>query len=194
MRRIKRLIWLILLVMAGLWWIGQQTPQAPRPSDRSEVPARPAPRPEPIGRALTGPVDRILIEKSARRMSVFRDGQRLKSYNVALGFAPQGHKQQQGDGRTPEGFYRIDRKNDRSAFHLSLGIDYPRRADRQAAAALGVSPGGDIMIHGQPNQLDIADNMRINGDWTAGCIAVSNGEMQELFRAIPIGTEVEIRP
>lgn len=155
----------------------------------------PAPSVPPQATApLDAPIDRILVEKAARRMTVYRRGQALKTYHIALGFAPDGHKRQQGDGRTPEGFYRIDRKNDRSAYHLSLGIDYPRRADRQDAQARGVSPGGDIFIHGQPNQVQIADNMRIKGDWTAGCVAVSNGEIQELFRVTPIGTEVEIRP
>lgn len=150
--------------------------------------------PPQVSAPLDAPIDRIVIEKSARRMTVFRRGQALKSYHIGLGFAPAGHKAQEGDGRTPEGFYRIDRKNDRSAFHLSLGIDYPRRADRQVAARRGVSPGGDIFIHGQPNQIEIADDMRIKGDWTAGCVAISNGEIKELFRVTPIGTEVEIRP
>lgn len=140
---------------------------------------------------LTGVVDRILIEKSARRLTVFREGEALRSYRVALGFAPVGDKERQGDGRTPEGLFRIDRRNEGSAYHLSLGLDYPRPEDRARAAAGGYDPGGDIFIHGQPNALRGLATLR--RDWTAGCIAVSDAEIEELWRVVPIGTEVEIR-
>ncbi len=143
-------------------------------------------------RELTANVDRIVIDKGLRTMAVYRDGEIQKRYGIALGFAPEGDKLQEGDGRTPEGIYRIDRRNAQSSFHLSLGIDYPRAEDRAEAAANGVSPGGDIFIHGQPNR--VQDNMMIPGDWTAGCVALTNAEIQELFRYTPIGTEVEIRP
>lgn len=141
---------------------------------------------------LTGMVDRIVVEKAARRMLVYRDDVLLQTYTVALGFSPNGDKQRQGDGRTPEGVYKINRRNDASAYHLSLGLDYPRSADRARAAAGGYSPGGDIMIHGQPNALP--DDVALRGDWTAGCIAITNVEMRELFAAVAIGTPVEIRP
>ncbi len=154
-------------------------------------PQRPAPVPSAPD-VLSGPIDRILIEKSARRMTAFRDGQPLKTYRIALGFAPAGDKRQQGDGKTPEGIFRIDRVNPNSAYHLSLGIDYPRSQDRARAAFLGVDPGGDIFIHGQPNQRP--DGETLAGDWTAGCIAVSDAEIRELHAAARIGTEVEIRP
>ncbi|WP_231701026.1 L,D-transpeptidase family protein [Aliiruegeria sabulilitoris] len=143
-------------------------------------------------RALTEDIDRIVIEKSRRTMVVYRDGEIRKRYRISLGFAPEGDKQQQGDGKTPEGIYRIDRRNDRSRFHLSLGLDYPRPEDRAEASALGVNPGGDIFIHGQPNKLP--DFMKIPGDWTEGCIAITNAEIEELFRHTTTGTEVEIRP
>ncbi|RNF36195.1 L,D-transpeptidase family protein [Paracoccus methylarcula] len=155
---------------------------------RPTAPDRPAPDPA----VLTGPVDRILIEKSARRMVAYRDGAPLKTYRIALGFAPDGDKRQQGDGKTPEGIFRIDRRNEASAYHLSLGIDYPQAKDRARAAAEGIDPGGDIFIHGQPNQLP--RGILLPGDWTAGCIAISNAEIAELFAATAIGTEVEIRP
>lgn len=148
--------------------------------------------PPPTAGALNGPVDRILIEKSARRMTAYRQGEALKTYTIALGFAPVGHKTRQGDGRTPEGVYRIDRKNKKSAYHLSLGLDYPRAKDRAAAARAGVSPGGDIFIHGAPNQLP--PGAALPKDWTAGCIAVTDPEIEELFAATPLGVEVEIRP
>lgn len=141
---------------------------------------------------LVGPVDRILIEKGARRMTAFQNGQALKIYKIALGFQPVGHKAAEGDGRTPEGIYRIDRRNDRSAYHLSLGIDYPRPQDIARAQEADVSPGGDIFIHGQPNLMPAGITLR--RDWTAGCIAISDAEIRELFAATPIGTTVEIRP
>ncbi|MFV0385110.1 L,D-transpeptidase family protein [Paracoccus sp. (in: a-proteobacteria)] len=153
------------------------------------MPRHDAPLP---GTALTGPVDRILIEKSVRRMTAFREGQALKTWRIALGFSPQGDKRMQGDGKTPEGVFHINRRNASSAYHLSLGIDYPRPKDRARAAAQGVDPGGDIFIHGQPNQLP--DAITLPHDWTAGCIAVSNAEIRELFAATATGTEVEIRP
>lgn len=148
----------------------------------------PTPPPPP----LTGQVDRIVIEKSARRMDLMQEGRVVRTYEIALGFAPTGDKDRQGDGRTPEGEFTIDRRNDRSAFHLSLGLDYPRPEDRARAAAGGYSPGGDIFIHGQPNAL--SERFKLRGDWTAGCIAVTNAEMREIWAVTPIGTKVEIRP
>ncbi len=141
---------------------------------------------------LSGQIDRILIEKGARRLTVFRDGAALRTYSVALGFAPEGDKERQGDGRTPEGQFRIDRRNAQSRFHLSLGIDYPQRDDLIRASAGGYDPGGDIFIHGQPNAL--AGKGTLRRDWTAGCIAVSDAEIEELWRITPVGTPVEIRP
>ncbi|MEZ5798973.1 MAG: L,D-transpeptidase family protein [Paracoccaceae bacterium] len=153
----------------------------------------PAPVPDrPAGPALSGPVDLILIEKSARRLTLFQQGQPVRQWSVALGFAPEGDKARQGDGRTPEGLFRIDRRNDRSAYHLSLGLDYPQPEDIARARAEGQDPGGDIMIHGQPNALP--ETLRMKGDWTAGCIALSNAQMREIWDHTPIGTRVEIRP
>jgi len=142
--------------------------------------------------ALTGQIDHILVDKSDREMIVYRDGKALKRYDVGLCVAPSGDKVREGDGKTPEGIFRIDRKNPNSQFYLSVGIDYPLPEDRARAAAGGYSPGGDIFIHGQPK--GITGRMKIGRDWTAGCIAVSNAEMEELFAAIPYGITVEIRP
>lgn len=141
---------------------------------------------------LEGRIDRILIEKGARRLTVFRDGKALRDYRIALGFAAEGDKQRQGDGRTPEGHFRINRRNPESAYHLSLGIDYPQADDVARAQVGGYAPGGDIFIHGQPNGYDAFATLRY--DWTAGCIAVSNAEIEELWRVTAIGTAVEIRP
>ena len=141
---------------------------------------------------LTGEVERIVIEKAARRMSLIQNGKTVRSYRIALGFTPDGDKQRQGDGKTPEGEFTIDRRNDRSAFHLSLGLDYPRAEDRAEAARAAVDPGGDIFIHGQPDAL--SEGFRLGGDWTAGCVALTNAEMREIWQVAPLGTKVEIHP
>jgi len=149
-------------------------------------------RPEDPLAPLEGRIDRILIEKGARRLTVFRNGAPLRSYKIALGFAAEGDKLRQGDGRTPEGLFRIDRRNAASAYHLSLGIDYPQANDVARARAAGVSPGGDIFIHGQPNGYDAFATLPY--DWTAGCIALSDAAIEDLWRVAAIGTPVEIRP
>lgn len=141
---------------------------------------------------LEGRIDRILVEKGARRLTVFRDGEALRTYRVALGFTPEGDKERQGDGRTPEGVFRIDRRNSASDYHLSLGLDYPQPDDIARARTGGYAPGGDIFIHGQPNGVGAV--VTLPYDWTAGCIAVSDAEIEELWRVTPLGTEVEIRP
>lgn len=151
-----------------------------------------APVPPPTLPPLSGTVDLVLIEKSARRLSLIRDGQTVRTYRIALGFAPEGDKARQGDGRTPEGRFTIDRRNDRSAFTLSLGLDYPQRDDIARARAGGYDPGGDIFIHGQPNGLP--DDTLLAGDWTAGCIALTNAEIREIWDVTPTGTPVEIIP
>ena len=151
----------------------------------------PAPTPSTLP-PIIGAVDRIIIEKAARRMVLVQDGQALRAYRIALGFSPLGDKERQGDGRTPEGLFRIDRRNDQSAYHLSLGLDYPQPEDRARAQAGGYDPGGDIMIHGQPNA--VGDDVVLKGDWTAGCIAVSNAEMREIWAATDADTLVEVRP
>ena len=150
---------------------------------------RPAP-PLPDG-AVTR-ISRIVVEKSARVMVVYDGDRVVKTYPIALGFAPEGDKAREGDGRTPEGLFRIDRKNAGSAFTLSLGLDYPQADDRARAKAGGYNPGGDIMIHGQPNA--VPEMTQLKGDWTAGCVALTNAAIREVFAATEIGTEVEIRP
>lgn len=154
-------------------------------------PVRPVPRPE-LSLPISGSIDRILIEKQTRRMAVYQQGRLVREYRIALGFTPTGDKARQGDGKTPEGVFKVNRRNDQSQFHLSLGLDYPLPKDRARARAGGYDPGGDIFIHGQPNR--IADGFRVKGDWTDGCIAIDNHQIAELFAATPIGTEVEIRP
>ena len=153
---------------------------------------KPEPAPRPILPALLGPVDRIVVQKAARRMVVYRGDLALREYRVALGFAPQGVKVRQGDGKTPEGVFRIDRVNAQSSYHLSVGLDYPQAADRVRAAQGGYDAGGDIFIHGQPN--GSPDETLFKGDWTTGCIAVSNAEIREIFAAVSVGAVVEVWP
>lgn len=136
--------------------------------------------------------DFVLVDKSDRTLTLYADGTALKTYaGIQFGAAPIGHKRFEGDERTPEGRYTIDARNPASAYHLSLRVSYPNAADRAWAAARGRSPGGDIFLHGQPNWLAAG---RIPGDWTDGCIALSNAEIEELWRAVPDGTPIEIRP
>jgi murein L,D-transpeptidase YafK len=138
--------------------------------------------------------DRVLVEKGARRLTLLRHGEPLKSYRVALGTSPVGHKEQEGDGRTPEGIYLIDFHKADSDFHRALHISYPSADDTRRAAALGVSPGGDIMIHGLRNGTGLIGAVHRLRDWTAGCIAVTDSEIEQIWRAVPDGTPIEIRP
>ena len=139
-------------------------------------------------------VDRILVEKSKRTMTLFSGGKVVRNYLVALGGEPVGPKEREGDHKTPEGFYTIDSKNARSKFHLALHISYPDEADRKRARKLGVSPGGAIMIHGLPKEFAYLRPLHRKTDWTDGCIAVTNEEIEEIWRLVKIGTPVEIRP
>jgi murein L,D-transpeptidase YafK len=139
-------------------------------------------------------VDRILIEKSARRLSIFRDGKKLKSYRVALGRNPVGAKREEGDMKTPEGVYKIDSRNPQSDYHLALHISYPSDEDTARAAERGVNAGFDIMIHGLKNGGGWIGAFHRRHDWTAGCIALTDEEIEELWRVVPDQTPVEIRP
>ncbi|MDA9208494.1 L,D-transpeptidase family protein [Octadecabacter sp.] len=136
-------------------------------------------------RVYTGPpVTSIVVQKARRRMFLMNGNDVLEDYDFELGFAPRGHKQVEGDGKTPEGAYFIDRKNPNSSFHLSIGISYPNDEDRAQAAALGESPGGDIFIHGTPKLV------RRDTDWTWGCIAVKNREMEDIYAMVDVGTPI----
>ncbi|MDX1497939.1 MAG: L,D-transpeptidase family protein [Salinisphaeraceae bacterium] len=138
-------------------------------------------------------IDKVEVYKGERRLELWRQGKLIKSYRISLGGNPIGHKQQEGDSRTPEGNYVIDWRNPNSKFHKSLHISYPNAADRRRAKARGVSPGGDIMIHGLPNGLDAAAVMG-QFDWTDGCIAVNNREIEEIWQAVPNGTPITLHP
>jgi len=136
-------------------------------------------------RVYTGPpVTSIVVQKERRRMFLMNENTVLEEYDFELGFAPLGHKQVEGDGKTPEGAYFIDRKNPNSSFYLSIGLSYPNDEDRAQAAALGESPGGDIFIHGTPSLF------RNDPDWTWGCIAVKNREMEDIYAMVNVGTPI----
>lgn len=141
-------------------------------------------------RRYDGPeVTRIVVQKAERRMYLLHGGEVLKAYRIGLGGNPVGHKQFEGDGRTPEGDYVIDRRNPDSRYHLSLGISYPNEADIAAARALGRDPGSDIFIHGSAR----ASRGRA-ADWTAGCIAVTDREMEDIYAMVRLGTPITITP
>ncbi len=141
-----------------------------------------------------GPADKILIEKKDRRLTLISNGKALKTYQIALGGNPIGPKERQGDNKTPEGTYVIDSINKNSRYHLSLHISYPNEKDKKRAKELGVSPGGDIMIHGIKNGYSWAGDLHTEVDWTKGCIAVTDEEIEEIDKLAPTGTTVEISP
>jgi len=138
--------------------------------------------------------DRVVIGKIAHRLSLMNHGKPVRTYKVALGSQLNLPKERQGDGRTPEGLYIIDGRNASSAFHRALHISYPNVADRARATAGGFAPGGDIMIHGIRNGLGWIGSLHRIFDWTKGCIAVTDGEIEEIWNAVPNGTVVEIKP
>jgi tetratricopeptide (TPR) repeat protein len=141
-----------------------------------------------------GPVTKVLIEKKKRRLTLISKDTVIKTYKIALGANPVGPKERKGDKKTPEGTYTIVSRNRHSKYHLSLRISYPNKKDIKRARELGVSPGGDIMIHGIKNGLSWVGGYHTEIDWTDGCIAVTNKEMEEIARLVPVGTPVEIRP
>lgn len=133
-------------------------------------------------------VTRVIVYKGDRMMYLMHNDEVLESYEIELGFAPEGHKLEEGDGRTPEGEYIIDRRNPNSQWYLSIGISYPNADDIAQARARGVSPGGDIFIHGTPRPF------RRDADWTVGCIAVTNAEMRQIYAMVENGTPISIYP
>lgn len=145
--------------------------------------------------AAASPVDRVVVRKAERTLTLMSGRDAVRRFPVYLGRAPVGHKRRQGDFRTPEGSYRIDARNPASRYYRALRLSYPNAADRAAAAARGQPPGGDIMIHGMPVSPARRGLLMYGGrDWTDGCIAVSNAHMQEVWELVGVGTPVEILP
>lgn len=138
--------------------------------------------------------DRVLVVKSERKLYLMKGDRPLRAFDVSLGLAPKGHKSRSGDSRTPEGRYYLDARNTESDFFLSIHVSYPNDHDRQRAAALGVDPGGQIMIHGLPNELKYDEGRYAGSDWTDGCIALANADMIDVWLMTTDMTPIEIRP
>jgi len=172
---------ILVAAAAALALIGGCTPPPPTTAPQAEalVPAK---------------ADRVVVLKEKRELQLLAGSQTLRSYRVALGFAPDGPKRRSGDGRTPEGTYTLDWRNPNSEFYRSIHISYPAPSDRERARRLGVAPGGDIMIHGLPNGREWIGEEHARFDWTEGCIAVTNAEMDEIWAMVDDGTPIEIRP
>lgn len=157
---------------------------------------RPAPAVAAIPPPLVAPAeraDRIVVDKGERRLYLMRKGAVIDAFSVALGSDPAGDKVQDGDGRTPDGLYTIDAKSPKSAYHLSLHISYPDAEDRAEAARRGVKPGGDIAIHGLPDGLAMVGALHRLFDWTNGCIAVTDTEIERIWARVAVGTPIEIK-
>jgi murein L,D-transpeptidase YafK len=138
--------------------------------------------------------DQVVVEKANRKLHLMKNGEPFRSFDIALGIAPLGHKEAEGDNRTPEGSYWLDLRNPHSDYFLSIRISYPNESDRREAQAKGVKPGGQIMIHGQPNTPTYSAAYYRQADWTNGCIAVSNSDMIDIWLMTPKRVPIEIRP
>jgi murein L,D-transpeptidase YafK len=146
------------------------------------------------GRMVEGNADRVVVMKQAHILTLYRQGQPLKTYQVALGRGGIGPKTQAGDNKVPEGVYRIVAHNPHSAFHRALKVGYPTPEQARLATARGINPGGDIMIHGIRNGLGWLGSLQRRVDWTKGCVAVTDSEIEEIARSVPDGTPIEIEP
>lgn len=150
--------------------------------------------PTPPANQTIQKADKVLVLKGERRLLLLRGGDVIRTYKIALGSNPEGTKIREGDSRTPEGRYILDWRNVKSRFYRSIHISYPNQGDISRARALGVSPGGAIMLHGLPNGRGAIGADHARWDWTDGCIALTNAEMDEVWRAVADGTVIEIRP
>lgn len=164
------------------------------PAALGDSAAAPGPGKADRGKPDQGKADRVVVLKGARRLMLLRGASVLRTYRIALGRTPQGAKVAEGDGRTPEGRYVLDWRNPRSRFYRSIHVSYPNDADRARARRLGLPAGGDIMIHGLPERLGAIGAEHARWDWTEGCVAVSNAEIDEIWTLVADGTVIDIRP
>ncbi len=137
-------------------------------------------------------IDLVKVDKSANKMYLLEGADIVKTYNVSFGANPKGHKQKEGDEKTPEGLYVLDYKKEDSSFYKAMHISYPNAADKQSAKKTGVSPGGFIMVHGQKNYLGWLSSVTQQFNWTNGCIALKNSEMDEFMALVKVGTKIQI--
>jgi murein L,D-transpeptidase YafK len=147
-----------------------------------------------FGQRSSANVDRVVVYKRERKLVLLSQGKELRTYKIALGSEPAGPKTRQGDHRTPEGAYTLDSRNPNSRFYKAFHISYPNSKDIAAAEKLGVSAGGDIMLHGLPKEYAWVGREHTLHDWTDGCIAVTNAEMDEIWKLVRVGTPIDIRP
>lgn len=145
---------------------------------------------------FVGHIDKVVVKKSERKLELISHGKAVRQYRVALGNAPEGHKYREGDGRTPVGNYVLNWRNPNSDFYKAIHISYPNAQDRFNSQRLGYKPGGNILLHGMPKYIQSKSVLReyANRDWTKGCIAVQNHEMDEIWRLVPDGTPIQILP
>jgi murein L,D-transpeptidase YafK len=152
----------------------------------------------PLASAMARPkafsADSMVLDKSDRRLTMFYRGKPVRAYEVALGKNPVGAKTRRGDGKTPEGLYYIQGRNPESKYHLALRVSYPAPKDRAQASRQRVSPGGDIMLHGLPKAFASVGALHRQQDWTEGCVALTNDEIEEIWRAVPNGARILITP
>lgn len=193
----KRTFWLFVVLCATavggyLLW-PSVTKKVPPPTSRTNL-EKPSHGLDKQKQVPVSVITRLVVAKSVRKLYAYHNDKLVRAYSVALGFSPTGHKEKEGDGKTPEGLYHIVSKNNKSRYHLSLKISYPNNDDTARARQKGVSPGGEIMIHGLMKGLSLVGSLHTLHDWTLGCVAVTNDEIEEIFRATPIGTPIEIRP
>ncbi|MDF1502830.1 L,D-transpeptidase family protein [Roseisolibacter sp. H3M3-2] len=211
-RSLVAAVMLASLAVPGVLRASAEDGIAARPVTRTPVPRPPLGRPNgtptvaPKGTPATTLVnekravglgvapDSLVVEKALRRLTFWAGGLPIRTYDVALGGSPTGHKERQGDRRTPEGLYRIDARNAKSKFHRGLHVSYPNADDVARARALGVDPGGDIMLHGLPNGQGNVGAAHRTWDWTNGCVAMTNQEIEELFASVPVGTPIRFLP
>lgn len=176
---LKKHYWLLILVAFSVSLIvGTQTLAAAKSTSNTKP--------------INATIDKVLVDKSERVLKLLSGDTVIKTYHIALGDSPVGHKRQEGDERTPTGTYTLDYKNENSSYHRSIHVSYPNAADKAQAKKRGVSPGGDIMIHGQKNGLGHLSALTQQRDWTDGCIAVTDAEMDEIMNAVDVGTHIEI--
>lgn len=146
----------------------------------------------PLNSAVT--IDKIVVYKQDRTLVLLSNDSVVKTYAIALGRVPIGHKEFEGDRKTPEGLYYINDKNPNSGYHKNLGVSYPNKKDIEYAKSIGKDPGGLIKIHGMRNGIGWIGRFHLFMDWTMGCIAVTNTEIDELYERVPIGTPIDIKP
>ncbi len=147
---------------------------------------------EPIDRSVS--IDKIVVTKHTRKLDLISNNRIIKSYKISLGRVPKGHKEYEGDKKTPEGLYIINDKNPNSGYYKNLGISYPNEFDKKHADSIGKSPGGLIKIHGIKNGFGWIGRFHLLFDWTLGCIAMTDKEIDELYENVKIGTPIEIKP